>query len=564
MASKDARFSTFSHKDCMRLRNIINMQLFPFLSLTLFLTYSQAVSGSSSNSYVKLPVQKLANIPNTNLQDASGISKRGEAFNSTIINMFASSGKYVVKMEIGTPPQTAYLQLDTGSSDMYVNEADSAYCESFDDDDVWTSNYELTATATETLSTPLPSVHHITSCSYWGTFNPNISSTFKYNETIFNITYDDNSYYAGTFGTDIVSLGDITLSNFTFGVSNDTTINGGILGISLPSAEITDSGQGALSSNTTPFAYDNFPMALKNQGKIEKIAYSLFLNEPNARFGSILFGAVDKSKYTGQLYTLPMLQAYNTLDALGGGMLVTAQSVAILDSISGNKTVSEVQFPVLFDSGTTTSALPTEIADAIGRSFDGKYSSDDEGYIFDCSKVNNTQLSIDFGGFNISANISNFVTPLTKDHCVLQILPSDTVSVLGDAFLVDTYVVYDLESHEVSVAQASFNNEEEDIEIISDSVPGATPAPGYSSTWVYTPGGPIGTGDFLNVSWTSYSEFSQYTTTYATESLSDGVSSSSSSSSSSETATKKKNSGYRCRRSPFSFSLLSVLSYFLL
>ena len=549
----------------MRPRTIINMQLFPFLSLTLFLTYSQAVFGSSSNSYVKLPVQKLANIPNTNLQDASGISKRSEAFNSTIINMFASAGIYVVEMQIGTPPQTAYLQLDTGSSDMCVNEADSAYCKSLaDDNNIWTSNYELTATASEISSTTTSSKASNTPCSYWGTFSPNVSSTFKYNETIFNISYADNSYYAGTYGTDVVSLGNITLSNFTFGVSNDTTMSYGILGVSLPSAEQTDDTEDALSSNTTPFIYNNFPMALKSQGKIEKIAYSLFLNEPSARFGSILFGAVDKSEYSGQLYTLPMLQAYNTLDALYSGMFVTAQSAAIIDSKSGNKTVSEVQFPVLFDSGTSTSVLPTEIADAIGRSFDGKYSSDDEGYIFDCSKVNNTQLSIDFGGFNISANISNFVTPLTKDHCVLNIMASDAVFVLGDDFLVDTYVVFDLESHEVSVAQASFNNEEEDIEIISDSVPGATPAPGYSSTWVYTPGSPIGTGDFINVSWTSYSEFSQYTTTYATESLSDGVSSSSSSSSSSETATKKKNSGYRCRRSPFSFSLLSVLSYFLL
>ena len=537
------------------------MQVFPFLSLTLLLTYSQAAFGSSSNSYVKLPVQKLANIPNS----ASVISKRSEAFNSTLINMFSSAHIYVVEMEIGTPPQAAYFQLDTGSSDMCANEADSSYCESFSDEsNIWTSNYELTATASEISSTATSSKAYNTPCSYWGTFSPNVSSTFKYNETIFNISYADNMYYAGTYGTDVVSLGNITLSNFTFGVSNDTKMSYGILGVSLPSVEETDDIEDALSSNTTPFVYENFPMALKSQGKIEKIAYSLFLNEPNARFGSILFGAVDKSKYSGQLYTLPMLQAYNTLDALYSGMFVTAQSAAIIDSKSGNKTVSEVQFPVLFDSGTSTSVLPTEIADAIGRSFDGKYSSDDEGYIFDCSKVNNTQLSIDFGGFNISANISNFVTPLTKDHCVLQILPSDTVSVLGDAFLVDTYVVYDLESHEVSVAQASFNNEEEDIEIISDSVPGATPAPGYSSTWVYTPGGPIGTGDFLNVSWTSYSEFSQYTTTYATESLSDGVSSSSSSSSSSETATKKKNSGYRCRRSPFSFSLLSVLSYFLL
>ncbi|CAI4047470.1 hypothetical protein N7582_004117 [Saccharomyces uvarum] len=536
------------------------MQLFPFLSLTLLLTYFQAAFGSSSNSYVKFPVQKLANIPNS----ASGISKRSEAFNSTLINVFASADMYVVKMEIGTPPQTAYLQLDTGSSDMCVNEADSSYCKSLaDDDNIWTSNYELTATASEISSSTTSSKASNTPCSYWGTFSPNISSTFKYNETIFDLTYGDGTYYRGTYGMDVVSLGNITLSNFTFGVSNDTTISSGILGVSLPSVEETDEIENVMSPDTTPYVYDNFPMALKRQGKIEKIAYSLFLNEPNARFGSILFGAVDKSKYSGQLYTLPMLKAYNTLDS-SAGMEITAQSVAILDSKSGNKTVSEVQFPVLFDSGTSYSVLPTEIADAIGRSFDGKYSSDNQGYIFDCSKVNNTLLSIDFGGFNISANISNSVTPITKDHCLLNIEADDSGYVLGDAFLIDTYVVFDLESHEVSVAQASFNNEEEDIEIISDSVPGATPAPGYSSTWVYTPGSPIGTGDFLNVSWTSYSEFSQYKSIFATESVKDGVSSSSTSSSSSETATKKKNSGYRCRRSPFSFSLLSVLSYFLL
>ncbi|KOG98738.1 pepsin-like aspartic protease DI49_2620, partial [Saccharomyces eubayanus] len=399
---------------------------------------------------------------------------------------------YVVKMEIGTPPQTAYLQLDTGSSDMCVNEADSAHCKSLaDDNNIWTSNYELTATASEISSTATSRKAYNTPCSYWGTFNPNTSSTFKYNETNFRATYADNSYYAGTYGTDVVSLGNITLSNFTFGVSNDTTISYGILGVSLPSAEETDNIESAFSFNTTPFVYDNFPMALKRQGKIKKMAYSLFLNDPNARFGSILFGAVDKSKYSGQLYTLPMLQAYNTLAARGSGMVITAQSVAILDSKSGNKTVSDVQFPVLLDSGSSDPTLPTEIADAIGKIFDGKYSSDNQGYIFDCSKVNDTLLSVDFGGFNISANISNFVTPL-NDHCLLNIDADESGFVFGDTFLMDTYVVYDLENHEVSLAQASFNNEEEDIEIISDSVPGATPAPGYSSTWVYTPGSPIG------------------------------------------------------------------------
>lgn len=78
-------------------------------------------------------------------------------------------------------------------------------------------------------------------------------------------------------------------------------------------------------------------MALKSYGKIEKMAYSLFLNEPEAHFGSILFGAVDKNKYSGQLYTLPMLQAFNTLDSLGPGMFVTAQSVAISDGFLETK-----------------------------------------------------------------------------------------------------------------------------------------------------------------------------------------------------------------------------------
>ncbi|CAI4304821.1 CQS_1a_G0006380.mRNA.1.CDS.1 [Saccharomyces cerevisiae] len=538
------------------------MQLFPFLSPALFLAYPLTVSGSLSNSYVKFPIQKAADIPE--LQDASGFFKRSDDLNSTLINTL-NSGMYVVKMEIGTPPQPVYLQVDTGSSDMYVNVADSAYCKSISEgsDYASTDNYELTATFTGLPSTTISSETYNTLCSYWGTFSPSNSSTFKYNQTFFNETYGDGTYYAGTYGTDVVSFDNISLHNFTFGVSNDTTNNNGILGVSIPSAEFTDTLPYTSDFDVTPHTYDNFPIALKDQGKIEKIAYSLFLNEPNAHFGSILFGAVDKSKYSGQLYTLPMLEAYNNLDSLNQGMFVTAQSVAILDGKSGNKTVSDVRFPVLFDSGTTFSTLPTEIADAIGKSFDGKYNSRDQGYIFDCSKVNDTLLSVDFGGFNISANISNFVTP-AKDHCLLNIVPTDTGVVLGDAFLVDAYVVYDLESREVSIAQANFNDQVENIEIISDSVPGATPAPGYSNTWEYTPGSPIGTGDFYNVSWTSYSELSQYASNFATESVSDEFSSSSSGESSSHKSTKRENLGYKCCRSSFSFSLLSFVSYFLL
>lgn len=45
--------------------------------------------------------------------------------------------------------------------------------------------------------------------------------------------------------------------------------------------------------------------------------------------------------------------------------------------------------------------------------------------------------------------------------------------VLGDAFLVDAYVVYDIENLRTFSAQVSFKNREEDIKIIFDKAAGA-------------------------------------------------------------------------------------------
>ena len=83
------------------------MQLFSILSLLSSLMCSLTVLGSSASSYVKFPVQKFADIINIGTQDVSTVFKRNEVLNTTVIN---GIGVYVVKMEIGTPPQTVYLQ----------------------------------------------------------------------------------------------------------------------------------------------------------------------------------------------------------------------------------------------------------------------------------------------------------------------------------------------------------------------------------------------------------------------------------------------------------------------
>lgn len=54
--------------------------------------------------------------------------------------------------------------------------------------------------------------------------------------------------------------------------------------------------------------YENLPLRLKSQGAINKAMYSIYLNEPKKKNGTVLFGAVDHAKYTVDLITAPALK----------------------------------------------------------------------------------------------------------------------------------------------------------------------------------------------------------------------------------------------------------------
>ncbi|CAI4819974.1 BFH_collapsed_G0053500.mRNA.1.CDS.1 [Saccharomyces cerevisiae] len=63
--------------------------------------------------------------------------------------------------------------------------------------------------------------------------------------------------------------------------------------------------------------------------------------------------------------------------------------------------------------------------------------------------------------------------PKTLEVLIYSQKPQTWMFVLGDAFLVDAYVVYDIENPRTFNAQASFKNREEDIKIIFDKAAGA-------------------------------------------------------------------------------------------
>lgn len=70
---------------------------------------------------------------------------------------------------------------------------------------------------------------------------------------------------------------------------------------------------GTAPNGTYPSVMDN----LVDQGIIARKAYSLYLNDLESNRGSVVFGGIDTTKYTGELVALPFqVQSLSVLEIL--------------------------------------------------------------------------------------------------------------------------------------------------------------------------------------------------------------------------------------------------------
>ena len=354
---------------------------------------------------------------------------------------------YFMTASVGTPPQEVHLHLDTGSSDMWVNTADSELC-----------------------SVPQ------NPCRAGGTYDPDDSSTSEDGGAVFNISYADGSGAVGSYVMDTFRIGSVSLADFQFGVGEQSTSQRGILGIGYANNEVQVLRDG-------DDAYDNLPLKLKSDGHIESAAYSIYLNDLEARRGSILFGGVDSARYDGDLETMPIQSEGGQFTRL----LVTLTEV----DFAGDTIDDDMALAVLLDSGSSLTYLPDDVVadlyDAVGASFsqsDGlaflpcsqRHSSDTVDFTFSSPKIS---VSMDELVLDLSAaSGSSLVLPSGEEACVFGIAPAGErgTSVLGDTFMRSAYVVFDLENNEVSLAQARLNSTDSDVQEIKageDGVPGA-------------------------------------------------------------------------------------------
>lgn len=425
-----------------------------FLAYIFFLvtTYAHVIPHkrhSSRDKFLKLSFKKTHKGNTTD----KILFKRG----TSEFELINQSTFYSVDLDIGTPIQSVTVLLDTGSSDLWITGYDNPYC---------SSNGGTTSSI---------------DCSIYGTFNKRLSSTFHDNETSFSITYADETFAKGTWGQDVLSIGGVDISGVSFAVADNTDSQVGVLGIGFEALETT---AGATGNFDDPYTYPNLPVVLKNNGVIETVAYCLYLDSADASEGSILFGGVDKNKYSDDLYTIPIINIYENYPK-PISITVTLQGLGISSSVN-DETITASQIPVLLDSGTTLTYFPSSYVALIAEALGATYVSSGF-YELDCpSADDDREFVFDFGGFHITAPLSSFIIKpdSPQDICLLGVVAqSGSSGILGDLFLTHAYVVYDLENYEVSIAQASYNTDEEDIKAIGSTVPNAVKASGYTNTW---------------------------------------------------------------------------------
>ncbi|KAK9480697.1 aspartic peptidase domain-containing protein [Lipomyces japonicus] len=474
------------------------------LASSLSSASSSSIPGTVQFDIVRQKVPAGHDVP-FNARHRRRVRSRRDNVKNTVEQLLDNSlALYYANVSLGTPPQSLRLQIDTGSSDVWVQSGENEVCQESSDP-----------------------------CAESGIFEPDQSSTFDdVSPGLFSIRYGDYSYAKGDYATDTFHIGGVSVKNLTVGVATDANATQGIMGIGYSSNEAIVSQQGSSSQ------YSNLPDLLVAQGFIQTRAYSLWLNDLQASTGSILFGGIDTKKFTGDLVTVPILKY--TGEETPSEFYVSLTGLSLTDD-NEQTTLTTSENAVLLDSGTSFIYLPSAIQRGIASAVGAKYNSQLGFYVESCS-VQNVSASVDFEfeGVTIKVPMSEIFYPAIstdgtqitftngEDVCLLSVLPDTDigVSILGDTFLRSAYVVYDLDNEEIGLAQTVFDSEDSNIVAISSSIPSASAASETASATLSVPassatGDNTGSNDFTESLFTgSVTEKDSTTTSTSTSSRS--------------------------------------------
>jgi hypothetical protein len=334
--------------------------------------------------------------------------------------------------------QNISLKIDTGSSNVWIPASDSAPCQVAG------------------------------GCPRGIAFDASSSSSVSFiSNNTFQVAYGTGAAI-GDFITDTLRFGPAALEDFTLGLaSNFTFFRTGLLGI----------GYDALEAPSVNNAVPRFPgvvTSLKQAGMIDRRAFSFYFDDVEAGTGSVVFGGIDRAKFTGDLTAVSI-----TPNQAGvfDRYRVDLTAVSFIDE-SGKSTLlspPNMAAPAAIDTGASISILPTPVLAAI---IAGTGAIQVSGFhAVDCAlRSSNTSIEFQIGGASgprIQVPMSEIVglgsglrfsdgklaCPLTLGflgETDAQSIPLGGYT-LGDPFLRSAYVVFDVDNNEVYLGQPNRN-----------------------------------------------------------------------------------------------------------
>ncbi|CAK7231860.1 hypothetical protein SBRCBS47491_008072 [Sporothrix bragantina] len=321
------------------------------------------------------------------------VSKRSEGVAVTSpIDSFDDA--YTIPVSIGTPPQVLQLDLDTGSSDLWVFSSE----------------------------TPSSEVNGQT------VYDPSKSSTSKLQSGYtWSISYGDGSSSSGNIYADTVSVGGVSVTGQAVELAKKVSST-------FTSDSVTDGliGLGFDSLNTaSPKAVQTFFGNAESQLDSPLFTADLKHNAP----GTYDFGFINSSLYTGDITYVPVNTnpGYWTFTSSGYGV---GSSSFVSSSLSG-----------IADTGTTLLYLPLTIVKAYYKQVSGSSNSNTYGgYVFPCSATLPTfTFGVGSARITIPGTYMNYGPVSTGSSTCFGGLQDSSdigINIFGDVALKSAFVVF--------------------------------------------------------------------------------------------------------------------------
>jgi len=347
----------------------------------------------------RIPIKKMKSMSdvyrenNLHYVNPTGLKYTGTGGDNIPLHDYQNA-QYYGPISVGSPAQNFNVIFDTGSSNLWVP---SSTC---------------------------------TNCGSHPLYDSSKSSTYNKNGSTFAIMYGSGPV-SGFVSQDATTVGDITVKYQTFAEINNTKGLGlayklgkfdGILGLAFPS----------ISVNHIPTVFEN----MVNQKLVDQPVIGFYLTSSSGEDGEMVFGGIDKTKFTGELQYAPL----------------TSETYweTKLDSFTINGQSVSTTTKAILDTGTSLLAGPSADVKKIASSVGAKpFFLNPKEYTIDCSKIDTLpDIVVTLGGHKFTLTGKDYVIN-AGTTCLFAMTgidvpaPNGPLWILGDIFLRKYYTVFD-------------------------------------------------------------------------------------------------------------------------